>query len=99
MASYVLQTELAGEWEGYEFLRCPAWPGMTTVFPLCKVCLHTGIPFQQCQSWLAEGNLHGADKTCVLYGRACLEKKKKHVKLGLLQEESVPASGLFLLME
>lgn len=38
-------------------------------------------------------------RPCVLYGRACLEKKKKHVKLGLLQEESVPALGLFLLME
>lgn len=75
MASYVLQNELAGEWESYEFLSCPVCPGMTTVFPLCQVCHHTGICSSSARADWIKAIYMEQMRPCVLCGRACLEKK------------------------
>lgn len=75
----------AGRWVGRLWvpeLSCMIWDD------------HTGIPFQQCQSWLDEGKQHGADETLCAVWQSML-REEKHVKLGLLEDESVPALGFF----
>lgn len=83
------KNELASEWEGYEFLSCPACPGMTIMVPLHKGH-HTTIPLQKCQSMLDGVSLHRADET-LCAARKNVLGEEKHVRSGLLQEKSVSA--------
>lgn len=68
------KNELASEWEGYEFLSCPARPGMTTVVPGYKVCHYTAITLSSARAYWMKGVYMKQTKPYVLY--VCAGRRK-----------------------